>query len=58
MPWWNALSHTGVHGDATKATAEKGKVLLEQAVRECAGFVTELRDKPLPIRWEPSERVP
>jgi creatinine amidohydrolase/Fe(II)-dependent formamide hydrolase-like protein len=47
-----------VHGDATKATAEKGKVLLEQAVRECAGFVTELRDKPLPVRWEPSERVP
>ena len=24
MPWWNAISHTGVHGDATKATAEKG----------------------------------
>ena len=58
MPWWSALSHTGVHGDATKATAEKGKVFLEQAVRECAGFVTELRDKPLPVRWEPSERVP
>src|SRR3990172_2561685 len=24
MPWWNAISHTGVHGAPTKATAEKG----------------------------------
>jgi creatinine amidohydrolase len=56
MPWWNAISHTGVHGDATKATAEKGKSLFEAAVSECVSFVRELRDKPLPVRWEPSER--
>src|SRR5207248_4416394 len=25
MPWWSAFSRTGVQGDATKATAEKGR---------------------------------
>ena len=58
MPWWNALSHTGVHGAPTKATAEKGRALLDQAVKECASFVRELRDKPLPVRWTPSETLP
>jgi creatinine amidohydrolase/Fe(II)-dependent formamide hydrolase-like protein len=58
MPWWNAISHTGVHGDATKATADKGEVLLDAAVKECVDFVRELREKPLPIRWEPSESPP
>ncbi len=57
MPWWNAISHTGVHGDPTKATAEKGKALLAQAVRECVSFVQELRNKPLPLRWEPRETL-
>ena len=55
MPWWNAISHTGVHGAATKATGDKGKVLFEQAVNECIAFVRELKDKPLPVRWEPRE---
>jgi creatinine amidohydrolase len=58
MPWWNALSHTGVHGAPTKATAEKGRALLDQAVKECASFVRELRDKPLPVRWLPQETLP
>jgi creatinine amidohydrolase len=53
MPWWNAISRTGVHGDATRATAQKGRVLFEQAVRECVSFMRELADKPLPSRTEP-----
>ena len=57
MPWWNAISRTGVHGAATKATAEKGVVLLDAAVKECVGFVRELRIKPLPVRREPSETI-
>jgi len=57
MPWWNAISRTGVHGDATRATAEKGVTLLEAAVRECVAFVRELREKPLPVRLEPSETI-
>jgi creatinine amidohydrolase/Fe(II)-dependent formamide hydrolase-like protein len=55
MPWWNALSRTGVHGDATKASADKGHILLDAAVKECIEFVRELREKPLPVRREPRE---
>jgi creatinine amidohydrolase len=58
MPWWNAISRTGVHGDATKGTAEKGHVLLEAAVKESIEFVRELREKPLPVRRPPSEVPP
>ncbi len=54
MPWWSAISRTGVHGDATLATAEKGRILFEQAVRECVSFVRELAAKPLPSRQQPS----
>ena len=58
MPWWNAISHTGVHGDATKATAEKGRILLDAAVKESVEFLRELKEKPLPVRWRPSEVPP
>lgn len=54
MPWWSAISRSGVHGDATLATAEKGRILFEQAVRECVSFVEELAAKPLPNRQQPS----
>ncbi|MGH3006170.1 MAG: creatininase family protein [Gaiellaceae bacterium] len=57
MPWWSSFSATGVQGDATKATAEKGEALLEAAVRECVGFVRELLEKPLPERREPRETL-
>jgi creatinine amidohydrolase len=58
MPWWSAVSHTGVHGDATLATPEKGAALLRASVEECVGFVRELRTKPLPVRWTPTPEVP
>ncbi len=50
MPWWSSFSDSGVQGDATKATAEKGRVLFEAAVDEIATYVTELRSVPLPAR--------
>jgi creatinine amidohydrolase len=55
MPWWSSFSRTGVQGDATKATPEKGKALLDAAVAECVSFVRELRSKPLPERKSPIE---
>jgi creatinine amidohydrolase len=58
MPWWSSFSTTGVQGDATKGTAEKGEALLEAAVAECLEFVRELREKPLPARREPQETLP
>jgi creatinine amidohydrolase len=55
MPWWSSFSLTGVQGEATKATAEKGRRFLELAVEECVEFVRELLEKPLPDRREPRE---
>ncbi len=57
MPWWSAISRTGVHGAPTLATAEKGKVLLDAAAEECVAYVRELKEKPLPVRWEPRETL-
>jgi creatinine amidohydrolase/Fe(II)-dependent formamide hydrolase-like protein len=39
-----------VQGDATKATAAKGKALFEAAVAEVASFAGELQSMPLPRR--------
>jgi creatinine amidohydrolase len=57
MPWWSSFSRTGVQGEPTKATAEKGKAFLDAAVAECVGYVRELLEKPLPERREPQESV-
>jgi creatinine amidohydrolase len=54
MPWWSAFSRSGVQGDATKATADKGRELLEAAVAECVAYVDELLAKPLPRRRSPA----
>jgi creatinine amidohydrolase len=50
MPWWSSFSRSGVQGDATMATADKGKRLFEAAVDEVVSFVTELRETALPQR--------
>ena len=57
MPWWSAFSRSGVQGDASSATAEKGEALLAAAVEECVEFVRELRSTPLPERLEPLEAM-
>ncbi|HEV8164657.1 MAG TPA: creatininase family protein [Actinomycetota bacterium] len=54
MPWWSAFSRSGVRGDATKATAAKGRELLAAAVAECVAYVDELLGKPLPRRRSPT----
>lgn len=41
MPHWSGLSRSGVMGDATVATAEKGRLFLERAREEAAGFIAE-----------------
>ena len=50
MPWWSSFSESGVQGDATKATADKGKALFEAAVAELCGFVTEIKEMPIHSR--------
>ncbi len=46
MPHWSALTRSGVMGDATVATAEKGRVLLERAREEAAAFIAEVAATP------------
>jgi creatinine amidohydrolase len=53
MPWWSSFSRTGGKGQPTLATPEKGKALLDAAVRECVGYVRELRSRPLLERRMP-----
>jgi creatinine amidohydrolase len=53
MPWWSSFSRTGVQGRPTLATPEKGKALLDAAVRECVEYVRELRARPLLERRMP-----
>jgi creatinine amidohydrolase len=51
MPYWSTFSKTGVRGDATKATVEKGEQLLTAAAEGLAELVKELR------RFEVGPRV-
>ncbi|MFD0693871.1 creatininase family protein [Paenibacillus sp. GCM10027628] len=39
MPYWSAISETGTLGDPTKATKEKGELLLEAAVDGLVEFI-------------------
>ena len=41
-PHWSGFSHSGVMGDPTVATAEKGRLFLERAQEEAAGFIAEV----------------
>lgn len=43
MPYWSTFSKTGVRGDATRATAEKGEAILEAAAEGIVQLVREMR---------------
>ena len=53
--FWGRWTQTGVHGDATKATAEKGRVIYEAAVEGLVQLVDELRDWPIEKRTDMHE---
>jgi creatinine amidohydrolase len=48
--FWGRWTRTGVHGDPTKATAEKGKALFNAAVAGLVDLVDELRAWPIAER--------
>ncbi len=48
--FWGRWTKTGVHGDATKATAEKGRIIFEAAVDGLLQLVDELRTWPIAER--------
>lgn len=41
--WWSGFSRSGVAGDPTVATAEKGRPILERAVENFVQFIREFR---------------
>ena len=55
--WTSSYSETGVLGDAELASAEKGKVAYEEAVKQLATYVTWLKDRPKDER-ESRHRIP
>jgi len=50
MDWWSRMSTTGVIGDPTKATKEKGEKILEEVVEELTRFVKEFKARRIPPR--------
>ena len=47
VPYWSSISPSGVMGDATKATQEKGEKFLEAAITGLIELVRELRGTPI-----------
>jgi creatinine amidohydrolase len=50
--FWGRWTKTGVHGDPTRASAEKGRILFEAAVSGLVGLVDELRAWPVAQRQD------
>ena len=47
IPYWSSQTASGVLGDATKATPEKGEAWLEAAVSGLVDLIRELRAQPI-----------
>ena len=43
VEWWSRISKSGVIGDPTLATAEKGKLWFESTVENLIEFIREFR---------------
>lgn len=52
MEHWSALSRSGVMGDPTKATAEKGEKLLAAAAKGLVELIREIRERREPQRTD------
>lgn len=50
MDWWGRWSETGIIGEATIATEEKGRTIFESFVENMVGFVDEFREWPIAER--------
>ncbi len=53
---WGRWTKIGVHGDPTKATAEKGKIIFEAVVAKMVAFVDEWRSWPIADRSDQHTR--
>lgn len=58
VSWTSSYSKTGVLGEPELATAEKGRVAYEEAVKQLVRFVTWWKDRPKDQRCEPHAKRP
>ncbi len=58
VSWTSSYSETGVLGDAELATAEKGREVYEEAVRQLARCITWFKDRPPDRRRDLHRRKP
>jgi creatinine amidohydrolase/Fe(II)-dependent formamide hydrolase-like protein len=47
MDYWTRFSKSGVNGDPTLATAEKGKLIFEAVVSNFVKFAGEFKQRPM-----------
>ena len=50
VPYWSSVTASGVMGDATRATREKGDQFLEAGITGLIELIRELRGTPIPVR--------
>jgi creatinine amidohydrolase len=58
VSWTSSYSETGVLGEAELASAEKGQVAYEEAVKQLARFVKWFRDRPVDPRVDHHRQPP
>lgn len=46
MDYWTRFSKSGINGDPTLATAEKGKIIFEAVVNNFVRFAQEFKNRP------------
>jgi creatinine amidohydrolase len=47
MEWWSTFSQSGVLGDPTTATEEKGRAIFEKVIERMVELVKEFKARPL-----------
>lgn len=58
ISWTSSYSETGVLGEAELASAEKGRQVYEEAVKQLARFVTWWKDRPRDVRGDRHRTAP
>lgn len=58
ISWTSSYSQTGVLGEPSKATAEKGKRVYDEAVKQLSRFVTWWQDRPRDCRGPRQTKAP
>jgi creatinine amidohydrolase len=58
ISWTSSYSETGVLGEPELATAEKGREVYEEAVKQLVRFVHYFKDRPCDVRRDRHQRPP